>query len=101
MASLGTFMKQADGSFAGEIVTLVIRAPNVTIAPEDERPSDDAPTHRVAAGRADIGAGWARISSSNRSYIAVKLDDPSFGAPIYANLVERGDGQTYSLLWSR
>ncbi|MER9470884.1 DUF736 family protein, partial [Mesorhizobium sp. M0482] len=36
-----------------------------------------------------------------RSYLGLKLDDPSFTAPIYANLVEGEDGQGYSLIWSR
>jgi uncharacterized protein (DUF736 family) len=30
----------------------------------------------------------------------VKLDDPSFASPIYANLVEGEDG-VHSLIWSR
>jgi uncharacterized protein (DUF736 family) len=29
----------------------------------------------------------------------VKLDDPSFPQPIYANLIDADDG--YSLVWSR
>jgi len=32
-------------------------------------------------------------------YLLVKLDDPSFPAPIYANLVDAEEG--YSLVWSR
>jgi uncharacterized protein (DUF736 family) len=30
----------------------------------------------------------------------VKLDDPTFPAPIYANLMEQEDG-TFAMLWSR
>jgi uncharacterized protein (DUF736 family) len=30
----------------------------------------------------------------------VKLDDPTFPAPIYANLIAQENG-TYALLWSR
>jgi uncharacterized protein (DUF736 family) len=30
----------------------------------------------------------------------VKLDDPSFTAPIYANLLEGENGE-YALIWSR
>jgi uncharacterized protein (DUF736 family) len=50
---------------------------------------------------ADIGAGRARRSSEGRDYLSVKLDDPSFNAPIYANLFADGDGETFALVWSR
>jgi uncharacterized protein (DUF736 family) len=32
---------------------------------------------------------------------SVKLDDPSFPAPIYASLVEAEGGEGHSLIWSR
>jgi len=31
----------------------------------------------------------------------VKLDDPSFNAPIYANLFDDDGAETYTLIWSR
>lgn len=31
----------------------------------------------------------------------MKLDDPSFPAPIYATLVEADEPDTFSLTWSR
>ena len=34
-------------------------------------------------------------------YLSVKLDDPSFNAPIYANLFNDEDGETFTLIWSR
>jgi uncharacterized protein (DUF736 family) len=34
-----------------------------------------------------------------RELVSLKLDDPSFAAPIYANLIER-NGQ-HELIWSR
>ncbi|WP_143049441.1 DUF736 family protein, partial [Agrobacterium vitis] len=34
------------------------------------------------------------------TYHSAKLDDPSFSAPIYANLFEGDDGK-YALIWSR
>ncbi|TGQ03559.1 DUF736 family protein, partial [Mesorhizobium sp. M00.F.Ca.ET.217.01.1.1] len=30
-----------------------------------------------------------------------KLDDPSFTGPIFANLFDDEDGESYSLIWSR
>ncbi|ACM39603.1 DUF736 family protein [Agrobacterium vitis] len=49
----------------------------------------------------EIGAAWSKQSNEGRNYLGLKLDDPSFTAPIYANLVEDEDGQNYSLIWSR
>ena len=44
-------------------------------------------------------AAWHRTSKENTEYHSVKLDDPSFPAPIYANLFK---GETdYTLVWSR
>jgi uncharacterized protein (DUF736 family) len=98
MANIGTFKKSGD-EFQGEIVTLSLQSKGVRIVPETNRTSDNAPSHRVYVGRAEIGAAWSKRSSEGRDYLSVKLDDPSFTAPIYANLVE--DGETFNLIWSR
>ena len=52
---------------------------------------DKAPDLRVIVSGVEIGAAWRRTSKDNRSYHSVKLDDPSFTAPIYANLFEGDD----------
>ena len=98
MANIGTFKKSGQ-EFQGEIVTLSLQSKGVRIVPETSRTSDNAPSHRVYAGRAEIGAAWSKRSNEGRDYLSVKLDDPSFNAPIYANLIE--DGETFSLIWSR
>jgi uncharacterized protein (DUF736 family) len=99
MASIGTF-KKSGHEFQGEIVTLSVQAKGVRIVPETSRVSDNAPSHRVYVGRAEIGAAWSKRSSEGRDYLSVKLDDPSFTVPIYANLVE-DDGESFNLIWSR
>lgn len=101
MATIGTFRKTEDNSFTGEILTLGIAAHSVRIITEASRSNERAPSHRVLAGRAELGVGWAKLSSEGRSYIAVKLDDPSFAAPIFANLFADGHGDGYSLVWTR
>ena len=101
MATIGSFTKSANGTFAGSIVTLSVKAKNVRIVPESNRPSDNAPSHRVMVGQAEIGAGWTKTSAEGREYLGLKIDDPSFIAPIYANLFEDGEGGNYSLIWSR
>ncbi|MBN8918183.1 MAG: DUF736 family protein [Rhizobiales bacterium] len=49
----------------------------------------------------EIGAAWSKRSSEGRDYLGLKLDDPSFNAPIYANLFDDEDADTFSLIWSR
>ena len=36
----------------------------------------------------EFGAAWKKTSGEGREYLSVKLDDPSFPAPIYATLIE-------------
>jgi uncharacterized protein (DUF736 family) len=72
-----------------------------TVLGEPTEPSENekAPNLRVMAGNVEIGAAWQRTSKDNTVYHSVKLDDPSFSAPIYANLVAVDD--SYALVWSR
>ena len=103
MATIGTFNKSAN-EYVGEIVTLIAQAKNVRIIPEEDRANDSAPSHRVCVGRAEIGAAWSKRSNEGRDYLSLKLDDPSFTAPIYANLFDDTviEGEdSYSLIWSR
>ena len=81
MATIGTF-KKSGTEYTGEIVTLSVQAKAVRIVPEDSRASDNAPSHRVFVGRAEIGAAWSKTSTEGRAYLGLKLDDPSFTAPI-------------------
>ena len=80
MANIGTF-KKSGNEFQGEIVTLSVQAKGVRIVPEANRTNDNAPSHRVFVGRAEIGAAWSKRSSEGRDYLSLKLDDPSFTAP--------------------
>ena len=100
MATIGTF-KKTGTELQGEIVTLSVQTKNVRIVPEPNRASENAPSHRIFVGRAEIGAAWSKRSAEDRDYLSVKLDDPSFNAPIYANLFDDEDGEGYSLIWSR
>ena len=102
MASIGNFKKN-DKGYEGEIVTLSVQARGVRIVQETHTPENkDAPSHRVFVGRAEIGAAWTkRAAESGTDYLSLKLDDPSFNAPIYANLIDDEDSDTATLLWSR
>lgn len=100
MATIGTFTQTQNG-FTGDIATLTIQARKVTIVAETERSGENAPTHRIYLGKAEIGAGWAKRSKGERDYISVKLDDPSLPAPLFAALYGEEDGKTFSLVWTR
>jgi uncharacterized protein (DUF736 family) len=101
MATIGTFKKTGNNEFTGEIVTLSVQTKNVRIVPEARATGENAPSHRVFVGRAEIGAAWAKRSNEGRDYLSLKLDDPSFNAPIFANLFDDEDGEGFSLIWSR
>jgi len=100
MANIGSF-KKVGNEFQGEIVTLSVQTKGVRIAQETSRGADNAPSHRVYVGRAEIGAAWSKRSNEGRDYLSVKLDDPSFNAPIFANLIDDETGEGASLIWSR
>ena len=98
MATIGTFHKQADGSYAGAIKTLSLNVKTAQFR-ASEKDNDKAPDFRIFAGQTEFGAAWKKTSRESRDYLSVKLDDPSFPAPIYASLVDADDG--YALIWSR
>ena len=98
MATIGTFTPN-DSGFAGSIRTLTVNV-KARIA-RVENPSDKGPQFRVYAGSVEFGAAWQKTSGEGRYYLSVKLDDPSFPAPIYATLSE-GEGEDgFHLIWSR
>ncbi|ACG78770.1 conserved hypothetical protein [Phenylobacterium zucineum HLK1] len=98
MATIGTFVKTADGAYAGSIKTLSLNVKSAQMRLNDKT-DEKAPDYRIFAGETEFGAAWRKTSRENREYLSVKLDDPSFPLPIFASLVETDDG--YNLIWSR
>ena len=98
MATIGTFTQQADGSYSGSIKTLTLNVKAAQLRANDKT-DDKAPDFRIFSGQTEFGAAWMKTSKEDRAYLSVKLDDPSFPAPIYASLVDADEG--YSLIWSR
>ena len=94
---IGSFTKLDEGYTGSlETVTLSVKA---SITPAEKR-NDSAPDFRILVARGkEIGAAWKRTSSAGREYLSVKLDDPSFSAPIFASLIESENG--FVLIWSR
>ena len=96
MAIIGTFTKNETG-FTGAVKTLCLDVKARFVpTPKD---NDKGPDFRVLVGNIEFGAGWKK-TSQNGNFVSVRLDDPSFTAPIYANLVEAEDS-SYILIWSR
>ena len=99
MAQIGTFTRGENGIFTGEIRTLTLRV-KATIRPF-ERENERSPDYRVVANGTEFGAAWTKAArSTGAEYLSLKLDDPSFPAPIYATLVQGEDGEQ-KLFWSR
>jgi uncharacterized protein (DUF736 family) len=98
MATIGTFTKDDAGNYNGAIKTLTLNVKQATFR-QVEKTNDQAPDFRIFAGQTEFGAAWKKTSREDRAYLSVKLDDPSFPAPIYASLVDADEG--YSLIWSR
>ena len=69
MANIGSF-KKVGNDFQGEIVTLSLQAKGVRIVAETNRSNDNAPSHRIYVGRAEIGAAWSKRSEEPRLPIA-------------------------------
>ena len=89
MATIGTFTRNEDGIFQGSIKTLSLNT-KVRFVPSPVTDNDKAPDLRAYAGNGiEFGAAWTkRTKDGGRAYHSVKLDDPSFPAPLYASLVE-------------
>ena len=100
MATIGTFTKSSDGSsFVGTVKTVALNV-KAKIAPT-EKDNDKAPDYRIYAGAIECGAAWKKTSNAGREYLSVKLDDPSFPAPIFASLVAVEGKDEFALIWSR
>lgn len=100
MATIGNFTVNGNG-FVGTVKTLALGTVKAKIVAAD-RTSEKAPDYRIFAATIEFGAAWKKKSQEqNRDYLSVKLDDPSFAAPIYATLVEIEGEEGHSLIWSR
>lgn len=100
MAIIGQFTKTDDG-YVGTIRTLTINV-KAKFLKNAEKANEKAPDYRVFAGGAELGAAWCeKGKDGEKEYLAVKLDDPSFAAPLRAALFENEGEKTAVLAWSR
>ena len=61
MATIGTFHKQADGSYTGAIKTLSLNVKQAQLRPS-ETDNDKAPDFRIFAGQTEVGAAWKKTA---------------------------------------
>lgn len=62
--------------------------------PEGTIPVYDPNTYKA-------GAAWKKIDETGEPYLAVKLDGPTFAAPINCALIGRNNKDGYRLIWTR
>lgn len=99
MAVIGNFTSK-DGKYTGTIRTMTINV-KAQIVP-NENPVAGAPSHRIFAGGAELGAAWTETAEeSGKSYLSVKLDDPSFVQPVRAAFFVNEDDDTAIMVWNR
>jgi uncharacterized protein (DUF736 family) len=90
MPMIGTFTPAKDGGWTGSIHTLTINA-KLRFVPNDNH------------AQSRIGDAWETRSGGDnpKSYLRVKLDDPSLNEPISAALFPSEDGRIAQLVWNR
>lgn len=101
MAIIGNFNATEKG-YTGTIETLTLNVA-AEFVPVDRKGSDKAPDFRIfTKAGIEIGVAWETLSrETGAQYLSVKLDDPSFAAPIQCRLVKTGAEHGHSLLWDR
>ncbi|TKT82463.1 DUF736 domain-containing protein [Aquamicrobium sp. LC103] len=99
MATIGTFTRTPNG-FTGSVKTLTLNVKSVKVVEAEGSDNEKSPDFRVLTGATEFGAAWKEKSAKGNDYLSVKLDDPSFPAPIFASLVET-EGEEWALIWSR
>ena len=102
MSVIGIFEPTDDGGWSGTIRTLTIDV-HAKFVPNDNRENEQAPSFRLFAGRAELGAAWRQQTHGDqpRDYLSVKLDDPALPDAISAALFETADGKQAQLVWTR
>src|SRR3954468_1491739 len=101
MTTIGTFTAAKDGFLQGKIKTLTLNLAKVTLEPVNSD-HESTPAFRLFANGIELGAAWGKTEKeSDLHYDQVNLDDPSFPAPVFANLIANEEGAGFSLIWTR
>ena len=102
----GTFRRTEYG-FKGTVQTLQLNFP-VEIHRQVPRHDGQCPMYKIYSGGMRVGYGFIDCTEMDgRPYISITIDDPSFRAPFYAGLFDRGweprgpVSDEVTLYWSR
>jgi uncharacterized protein (DUF736 family) len=98
MAKIGAFSKTEHG-YKGRVRTLTLNSEVELVL--TEAGGEGAPQYRIYSGGSEIGAALEKTSESGIDYLSLKLDVPTFPAPIYASLFVDNEGDKYSLVRQR
>ena len=99
MAQIGSFTFK-DGKYTGVIRTMTINV-KAQFVPNKEK-TNGGPDFRIYAGGAELGAAWREESKDGETpYLSVRLDDPSFAAPMRAAFFENEKDGTGVMAWTR
>lgn len=104
MSLIGQFSRTKSG-YAGRVRTLSIDV-ELVLVPAEHSDAENAPDYRIHLGSdsdgPEIGAGWKRTGEKAGDYVALQIDDPTFGHPIRANLFQSADDKSaWGLNWNR
>lgn len=96
MSVIGQFRREGDG-FVGRVSTLAFDA-SLRLVPTD-RGAPKGPQFLVLKGDVQVGAAW-RAGETSGAVLNLKLDDPTWAAPLKARLMAAEDG-VLPLTWIR
>ena len=99
---IGSFTLSKDGGWIGSIRTLTLDA-KLRIVPNDDRASEKAPAFRVLLGNTRIGDAWEAQTTgdTSKTYLRLRLVDPSLLEPISVALFPTDEGDKARLVWNR
>jgi uncharacterized protein (DUF736 family) len=99
MPIIGLFTRHEDESFKGFIRTLGFCG-EVEFLPVSSRQGAFSPTHRIVAGRDEIGTALELAPQGEVRRLRVELNAPGFPEPVVAVLSGAG-GSAFDLIWHR
>lgn len=103
MSIIGRFAEQRDGTLIGHIRTMFFKSDKVVFEPAEQMKGEKAPAFRIFTGdEIELGAAWRKASKETGSvYYDVKLDDPTFSAPVWCRLAQAKNDNGFVLVWER
>ena len=95
---IGTFIKQENGVYKGQLETLAIKA-NVSLIPNDDKEKDIQPDYIFMHGEREIGVAWNRADDRGE-FISLSPEEPSLTPGVYT-MVKSGVEKGYTLYFRK